>query len=188
MRVLVACEESGTVCEQLLLLGHDAWSCDLEKSRKNVPHLQCDVRDVLDRGWDGMIAHPVCTYLAVSRNRWQAGCEAQIAAALEFVFLLRDAPIEKIAIEQPKSRLSSLWRKPDQIIHPWQFGHMENKMSCLWLKNLPKLQPTKIVPAAFDFCHRDSPSGNRARRRSETLGGIAKAMSYQWFGETNGNT
>lgn len=182
MKLLVACEESGTICEQLLLLGHDAWSCDLQPSRKKVPHIQRDVREILGDGWDGMIAHPVCTFLAVSRNRWPVSA-AQLQEALAFIYCFRDAPIEKIAIEQPKSKLSGYWRKPDQIIHPWQFGHMEKKMSCLWLKNLPQLVPTKIVPAAFSFCHNAGPGKTRARYRSETLGGIAKAMAYQWFGE-----
>ena len=139
MKILIACEYSGTVREAFSKLGHDAWSCDILETEIPGNHLQCDVREILDDGWDMMIAHPPCTHLAVSGARWFKDKKVEQAEALEFVRLLLNAPIERIALENPISIISSHIRKPDQIIQPWQFGHGETKATCLWLKNLPKL-------------------------------------------------
>jgi site-specific DNA-cytosine methylase len=150
MRVLVACEFSGIVRDAFLARGHDAWSCDLLPTESPISdrHFQADIRDVLrtvSGYFELMIAHPPCTHLAVSGARWFKDKLPEQSAALEFVRMLMDYSIPRIAIENPVSIISSRIRKPDQIIQPWQFGHCETKTTCLWLKNLPKLQPTKIV-------------------------------------------
>jgi hypothetical protein len=145
MRVLVACEFSGVVRDAFALRGHYAMSCDLLTSETPGLHYMGDVLEILNDGWDIMIAHPPCTHLAVSGARWFADKQAEQAEALAFVRLLLDAPIPRICLENPVSIISSRIRKPDQIIQPWQFGHGETKTTCLWLKNLPKLQPTAIV-------------------------------------------
>lgn len=145
MRVLVACEFSGIVRDAFIAAGHDAISCDLLPSERPGPHHQGDVRDLLGDGFDLMIAHPPCTHLAVSGARWFAEKRAEQAEALEFVRLLLDAPIPRIALENPVSIISSRIRKPSQVIQPWMFGHPETKATCLWLKGLPKLEPTDIV-------------------------------------------
>lgn len=152
MRVLVACEFSGVVREAFRELGHDSWSCDLLPSEIDGQHIQGDVSQVLDHGWDLMIAHPPCTHLAVSGARYFAQKQEQQKEALAFVRLLMNAPIERIAVENPISIISSRIRKPDQIIQPWQFGHEESKSTCLWLKNLPKLIPTNIKSAPLYGC------------------------------------
>lgn len=181
MNILVACEYSGTVREAFRKLGHFAWSCDILPSDDNSPdHLQCDVRNVLDRGWDLMIAHPPCTHLAVSGARWFKDKQQEQKEALEFVELLMNAPIKQIAIENPISIISSRIRKPDQIIQPWMFGHGETKATCLWLKNLPKLQPTNIVEGREARIHKLPPSPDRWKIRSKTYQGIADAMAQQW--------
>ena len=180
MRVLVACECSGVVRRAFRALGHAAFSCDIVPADDNGEHFQCDVLDVLNDGWDLMIAHPPCTHLAVSGARWFKNKEREQAMALAFVNLLMDAPIPKIAIENPVSILSSHIRKPDQIIQPWQFGHGETKATCLWLKNLPKLTPTNIVEGRDNRIHRMSPRSDRAKLRSQTYAGIAQAMAEQW--------
>ena len=145
MRVLVACEFSGTVREAFAARGHDAWSCDILPTDVHGKHLQCDVAEVLDDGWDMLIAHPPCTHLAVSGARWFGEKVEEQADALNFVRLLMAAPIPRIAIENPVSIISSRIRKCDQVIQPWQFGHGEMKTTCLWLKNLPRLRPTDVV-------------------------------------------
>ncbi len=146
MRVLVACEFSGIVRDAFRERGHDAFSCDLLETEGDQEfHLQCDVLDVLDMEWDLMIAHPPCTHLAVSGARWFHEKRVEQAEALEFVRALMAAPIPRICIENPVSIISSKIRKPDQIIQPWMFGHGETKTTCLWTKNLPKLEPTDIV-------------------------------------------
>lgn len=145
MKILVACEFSGVVRDAFIAAGHDAMSCDLLPTERPGPHYRGDVRDILDDGWDLMVGHPPCTDLAVSGARWFASKGNRPAEALEFVRLLMDAPIARIAIENPVSIISSRIRKPDQIIQPWQYGHGETKTTCLWLKNLPKLEPTDIV-------------------------------------------
>lgn len=180
MKVLVACEYSGKVRDAFLALGHDAMSCDLLPTDVPGPHYQGDVRDVLGDGWDLMIAHPPCTHLAVSGSRWFKDKQQEQAEALNFVRLLMDAPINKIAIENPISVISSKIRKPDQIVQPWMFGHGETKATCFWLKNLPCLVPTNIVPGREARVHKMAPGPDRWKKRSETYTGIANAMARQW--------
>ena len=162
--------------------GHDAISCDLLWTDSPGPHFQGDVRDILYDGWDLMIAHPPCTHLAVSGARWFKDKQEEQRHALEFVRLLLDAPIHRIALENPISIISSRIRKPTQIIQPWMFGHGETKATCLWLKNLPLLQPTNIVDGREARIHRLPPSADRWKIRSETYQGIADAMADQWGG------
>lgn len=180
MKILIACEYSGTVREAFSKLGHDAWSCDILETEIPGNHLQCDVREILRDGWDMMIAHPPCTHLAVSGARWFKDKKVEQAEALEFVRLLLNAPIERIALENPISIISSHIRKPDQIIQPWQFGHGETKATCLWLQNLPKLQPTNIVEGREQRIWKMPPGENRWKERSRTFEGIAQAMANQW--------
>lgn len=180
MKILIACEYSGTVREAFSKLGHDAWSCDILETETPGNHLQCDVREILGDGWDMMIAHPPCTHLAVSGARWFKDKKVEQAEALEFVRLLLDAPIERIALENPISIISSQIRKPDQIIQPWQFGHGETKATCLWLQNLPKLQPTNIVEGREQRIWKIPPGPDRWKERSRTFEGIAQAMANQW--------
>ena len=145
MKVLIACEFSGIVRDAFIAKGHDAMSCDLLPTEKPGPHYQGDVLEILNDGWDMMIAHPPCTHLATSGARWFKDKIKEQKEALEFVQLLMDAPVNRIAIENPISIISSRIRKPDQIIQPWMFGEQYQKTTCLWLKNLPKLVPTNIV-------------------------------------------
>ncbi len=180
MKVLVACEFSGAVRDAFTALGHDATSCDLLPSETPGKHYQGDVFDVYGDGWDLMIAHPPCTHLAVSGARWFKDKRKEQAEALAFVTELMDAPIPRIALENPISIISSKIRKPDQIIQPWQFGQGETKATCLWLKNLPKLTPTEIVEGRHAKVHLMSPGPNRWRERSRTVPGIARAMAEQW--------
>ncbi len=182
-RVLVACEFSGVVRDAFRAAGHDAWSCDLEFSETpTVNHYREPIQNVLARPghWDLMIAHPPCTHLAVSGARWFKDKQVEQAEALDFVRLLLNAPIERIALENPVSIISSRIRKPDQIIQPWMFGHGEVKATCLWLKNLPLLQSTDIVEGRSPRVHYASPGPDRWKERSRTLPGIAKAMAEQW--------
>ena len=181
MRVLVACEFSGVVRDAFIRRGHDAWSCDMLPSESNLgPHITGDVSAVLDDRWDLMIAHPPCTHLAVSGARWFKEKQTEQAEALAFVRLLLDAPIERIALENPVSIISSRIRKPDQIIQPWMFGHGETKATCLWLKNLPKLTPTNVVDGREARVHRMPPGPDRWKERSRTFAGIGEAMAEQW--------
>lgn len=182
MRVLVACEYSGRVRDAFIAQGHDAMSCDLLPTDVPGPHHQGNIFDVIDDGWDLMIAHPPCTHLAVSGARHFAAKKASGVQdeALQFVAALLNAPIEMIALENPISIISSRIRKPDQIIQPWQFGHGETKATCLWLKNLPPLVPTNIVDGREAKVHRMSPGPNRWKERSRTYQGIATAMAQQW--------
>lgn len=180
MRVLVACEYSGAVRDAFRARGHDAMSCDLLPTDVPGPHYQGDVRDVLDDGWDLMVAHPPCTHLAVSGARWFKDKQVEQAEALAFVRLLLAAPVARIALENPVSIISSRVRKPDQVIQPWQFGHGETKATCLWLKNLPLLTPTDIVDGREARVHRMAPSPTRWKERSKTYAGIAAAMADQW--------
>jgi hypothetical protein len=180
MRVLVACEYSGRVRDAFLALGHDAMSCDLLPTDVEGPHHMGDVTELLHMGWDLMIAHPPCTHLAVSGSRWFKDKVKEQAEALVFVQTLMDAPIPKIAIENPVSVISSRIRKPDQIIQPWQFGHGETKATCLWLKGLPKLTPTNVVEGREARVHRMPPGPNRWKERSRTFEGVALAMADQW--------
>ena len=180
MKLLVACEYSGVVRDAFRARGHDAVSCDLLETDVPGPHYQCDVRSVLGFGWDLMIAHPPCTHLAVSGPRWWKDKQVEQQEALDFVRLLLDAPIEKIALENPISKISTAIRKPDQIIQPWQYGHGETKATCLWLKNLPLLTPTDIVEGREARVHNLPPTADRWKLRSTTLKGIAQAMAEQW--------
>jgi hypothetical protein len=195
MKVLIACEYSGVVRDAFVAAGHEAMSCDLLPTESPGLHYQSDVREILSIGWDLMIAHPPCTYLSVSGMHWtKRGLrDPQLTEdALAFVQLLLDAPIDRIALENPISVISSRIRKPDQIINPWEFGHDASKKTCLWLKNLPKLVPTQIIePRIINGKQRwanqtDSgqnrlgPSEDRWKIRSETYPGIAKAMADQW--------
>ena len=186
MRVLVACEFSGTVRDAFIARGHDAMSCDLLPTETDGPHYQGDVRDVLDYPWDLMIAHPPCTDLSVSGARHFAAkrMDGRQQAGVAFALMLAKADIPRIAIENPVSVLSSLWRKPDQIVHPWQFGHGETKATCLWLKGLPLLTPSEIVEGRSARIHRMPPSADRWKERSRTFAGIANAMAAQWGAET----
>lgn len=188
MRVLVACEYSGRVREAFRAKGHDAWSCDLLPSEDDSPnHIIGDVLHYLTgfgwrQSWDLMIAHPPCTDLAVSGARHFPAkiADGRQQASLAFVQALMDAPVDRIALENPISIISSRIRKPDQIIQPWQFGHGETKATCLWLKNLPKLTPTDIVEGREAKVHRMAPGPNRWKERSRTYQGIANAMAEQW--------
>lgn len=180
MKLLVACEFSGIVREAFKAKGHDAWSCDLLPTEIPGQHYECDVMEVINDNWDLMIAHPPCTHLAVSGARWFKNKQEEQKWALEFVKCLMDAPIPKIAIENPISIISSKIRKPDQIIQPWQFGHGETKATCLWLKNLPKLESTDVVDGRIPKVHWESPGPDRAKNRSRTYPGIANAMADQW--------
>lgn len=186
MRVLVACEYSGRVREAFRKLGHDAWSCDLLPAEDGSEHhIQGDVIPVLDDGWDLLIAHPPCTHLAVSGARHFARKRetGEQQEAIDFFMRFANAPIERVAIENPVCIMSSHWRKPDQIIQPWQFGHGETKATCLWLKGLPKLEPTKVVEGREARIHRMPPSKDRWKERSRTYQGIADAMALQWGGD-----
>lgn len=185
MKILIACEYSGIVRESFTKLGHDAYSCDLLETEIPGKHYKGDVMDIIDDGWDLMIAHPPCTHLAVSGARWFKDKKNEQLEALKFVRLLMEAPVKMIAIENPISIISSKIRKPDQIIQPWQFGHGETKSTCLWLKNLPKLMPTNIVEGREQRIWKMPPGENRWKERSRTFPGIAQAMAEQWGGLLN---
>lgn len=181
MRVLVACEFSGIVRDAFAARGHDAWSCDLLPTERPGQHRQMGVISMsLYHGWDLMIAHPPCTHLAVSGARWFKDKREEQQHAIEFFMALVTAPIDRIAVENPISIMSTHYRKPDQIIQPWQFGHGETKATCLWLKGLPLLKPTDVVAGREHRIHRMPPGPNRARERSRTYQGIADAMAEQW--------
>ena len=183
MKVLVACEYSGRVRDAFRRYGHDAWSCDLLECEADPQHhYQCPVEEIIDQGWDLMVAHPPCTYLAVSGMHWTKNGhrDPQLTEdALAFVQLLMDSPIQRWCIENPVSIISTRIRKADQTIHPWQHGHGETKATCLWLKNLPLLRPTNVVegrePVVWKMSGKD-----RWKNRSRTYPGIAAAMGQQW--------
>jgi site-specific DNA-cytosine methylase len=199
LRVLVACEYSGTVRDAFAALGHDATSCDLLPTDSPGKHHQGDVRELLRQRWDLMVAHPPCTYLTRAGLRWLYHPDdkhlptserrrhpnypnrlVDQEAALEFVRFLMDADIPRIAIENPVSIISSRIRKPDQVIQPWMFGHGEVKATALWLKGLPKLTPTNAVEGREQRIHRLAPGPLRWKERSKTFPGIAAAMASQW--------
>jgi len=194
MKVLVACEFSGTVRRAFAALGHYVVSCDLlpaDDGAKWPDHRQHDVRQLLNGPWDLMIAHPPCTHLAVSGARWFPNKQAEQGAALEFIRELMDAPIERICIENPISVISTKIRKPDQIVQPHHFGDPSFKATCLWLKNLPPLEWTNPLPiplrgtpewTAWNKVHRMPPSPTRGKERSRFPEGIARAMAEQWGG------
>ena len=194
MKVLIACEYSGIVRDAFSAKGHDAWSCDILPTESLGNHFQGDVLEHLDKGWDLMIAHPPCTHLAVSGARWFTEGKKPWSLqeeALDFVRKLLAAPIDKIALENPVSVISTKIRKPNQIIQPFEYGHDVTKRTCLWLKNLPNLKPTKIVKPdivlvngkKMSRMHYESfklPSKERSKVRSKFYTGIAEAMADQW--------
>lgn len=203
MKVLVACERSGIVRDAFLNKGHDAWSCDLLPSESpNKQHFEADITKVLaqtSHHWNLLIAFPPCNHLCISGARWFKGKQKLQDEALQFIKFLMNAPINKICIENPVGVISSKIKKPTQIIEPWQFGHEETKKTCLWLKNLPRLIPTKIMGIepqrklilTVENARRDKnltasgqnklgPSNNRAYLRAKTYTGIAEAMAEQW--------
>lgn len=207
MRILVACEESQAVTIELRKLGHEAYSCDLLPCSGGHPewHLQCDVFTVIDNGWDMMIAHPECTRLTVTANKWYKPEYAHRfptihedrEEAVNFFMRLANANIPKIAIENPSGIMSTRWRKPDQIIQPYHFGDTERKSTCLWLKGLPKLEHTNVVEPEIIY-HKSGrtdgklhfetmklPKEERRKARSVTFPGIAKAIAEQWAGKLN---
>lgn len=190
MKVLIACEYSGTVRDAFTALGHDATSCDLLPTDSPGRHYQGNVMDIIHDGWDLMVCHPPCTHLAVSGARWFHKKQTEQQEALDFVRKLLDAPIGKICLENPVSIISSKIRKPDQIIQPYMFGHEATKTTCLWLKNLPPLTPTNIVGKGERHITKGGrslpkwynlpPSDDRWKIRSATFKGIAEAMASQW--------
>jgi hypothetical protein len=182
MKILIACEYSGTVRDAFIRAGHDAMSCDILPTDQPGPHYQGDVMDILGKDWDMLIAHPPCTHLAVSGARHFARKResGEQQAAIDFFMSLANSGIEKIAIENPICIMSTVWRKPDQIIQPWQYGHGETKATCLWLENLPPLTPTNIVDGREARIHKMPPSADRWKLRSKTYQGIADAMADQW--------
>ena len=195
MKILIACEESQVVCKAFRKRGHEAYSCDMQSCSGGQPrwHIQGDVLDYLCAGWDMMIAHPPCTYLTVSANKWYKDQPERKSGALvgqsrrdareeaiRFVMELSNAPIKKKAIENPIGIMSSRFRKPDQIIQPWQFGHGETKATCLWLDGLAKLIPSNIVEGREQRLHKLPPSADRSKLRSKTFPGIAEAMAELW--------
>jgi hypothetical protein len=186
VRVLIGCEESGVVRDAFLALGHEAMSCDLEPTRSPGPHYQGDVFDVIDYPWDLAILHPPCTHTSVSgaKHFAEKRMDGRQQAAVSFFMALvrRSAHIPMVCLEQPVSIISTLYRKPDQTIQPWMFGHGETKATCLWLKGLPLLTPTDIVEGREARIHKMAPGPNRARERSATYAGIANAMASQWGG------
>ena len=187
MKVLVGCECSGVVREAFRALGHDAWSCDIESADDNSPyHLRCDLFEVIGQAWDLGIFHPPCTHIAVSGARWfkQKIADGRQQQGIDFFMrVVRESEhIPRVGFENPVCVMSRLWRKPDQIIQPWQYGHGETKTTCLWLRNLPNLTPTHVVDAREHRIHRLPPTIDRAKIRSRTYEGIASAMAAQWGG------
>jgi len=203
MKILIACEESQTVCKAFREKGHEAYSCDILPCSGGHPewHIKGDVLEQLDKGWDMMIAHPPCTYLTITGNRWfnieKYGEKAikrfkDREEAVDFFMKIANAPIEKICIENPLGIVSTRWRKPDQIIQPYQFGHSEAKKTCLWLKGLKTLTHTKIVEPEYTTYKSGKrmatwyaeawklPKEKRTILRSKTFQGIANAMAKQW--------
>lgn len=195
MKILVACEESQAVTIELRKLGHEAYSCDIIPCSGGHPewHIQVDALELLKIRWDMIIAFPPCTDLSVSGARYFAEkrADGRQQKSIDFFMKFANADCTRIAIENPVGIMSTVWRKPDQIIQPWQFGHGETKATCLWLKGLPLLQPTKIVEGREQRVWKMPPSADRAKQRSKTYPGIARAMAEQWAGpikrsETNG--
>lgn len=182
MKALVACEYSGRVRNELTQLGWNAISCDMLPTEIAGKHYHGDVRNILYKDWDLIIAFPPCTHLASSgaRHFKEKIADGRQQEAIDFFMLFANHPCEHIAIENPVGIMSTKWRKPDQIIQPWQFGHGETKATCLWLKGLPNLVPTSIVEGREQRIWRMPPGSDRAKERSKTYAGIAKAMAEQW--------
>ena len=187
MKILVACEESQAVTIELRRLGHEAYSCDIKPCSGGHPewHLQVDALELLKMKWDMILAFPPCTHLAVSGARYfeQKRKDGRQQAAIDFFMRFANADCPKIAIENPVGIMSTVWKKPDQIIQPWQFGHGETKKTCLWLKGLPPLIPTEIVEGREQRIWKMPPSEDRAKNRAKTFPGIARAMAEQWAGD-----
>ena len=187
MKILVACEESQAVTIEMRRLGHEAYSCDIEPCSGGHPewHLQVDALELLKMKWDMILAFPPCTHLAVSGARYfeQKRKDGRQQAGIDFFMRFANADCPKIAIENPVGIMSSVWRKPDQIIQPWQFGHGETKKTCLWLKGIPLLVPTNIVDGREQRIWKMPPSEDRAKNRAKTFPGIARAMAEQWAGD-----
>lgn len=180
MKVLVACEVSGRVRDAFRKRGHDAYSCDILPSPDDNPfHIHDDVLHHVHLGWDLIIAHPPCTYLTVAGNRWYSDKPELYLEAADFAMSFFEYA-DKVCVENPVGRLSTLWRKPDQYIQPWMFGHGETKKTGLWLKKLPPLKPTKIVEGREQRIWKMAPSEDRAYLRSLTYQGVADAMAEQW--------
>jgi hypothetical protein len=188
MKVLIACEFSGTVRDAFIRHGHDAVSCDLLPSETLGPHIQGDVLKALGDGWDLVIAHPPCTHLASSGARWfsEKQKDGRQRGGVDFFMEFVNCPVPRVAIENPVGIMSTLFRKPDQIIQPWQYGHGETKKTCLWLRGLLHLRPTNVVDGREPRIHKMSPSPDRWKQRSITCSGIAEAMASQW-GRQNGH-
>lgn len=186
MKVLVACEESQEVCKAFRELGHEAYSCDIQPCSGGHPewHIQCDAIELLKIKWDLIIAHPPCTDLSSSGARWfkEKQKDGRQQRSIEFFMEFTNANCPRVAIENPVGIMSTIWRKPDQIIQPWQFGHGETKATCLWLKGLTPLKPTNIVDGREQRVWKMPPGKDRAKLRSKTYPGIAKAMAEQWGG------
>lgn len=182
MRVLAACEWSGAVRSAFDFLGWESFSCDLIDTELTIggTHIKGDVKNILEDDWDLIVAFPPCTYLCSSGARWWESRRTEQQQAIKFVMDIWNCNCDRIAIENPIGILSTAWRKPDQIIQPWQFGHGEVKTTCLWLKNLPPLRPTSIVEKREQKCWRMSPSVDRSKERGRTYAGIAWAMATQW--------
>jgi hypothetical protein len=193
MKILIACEYSGVVRDAFIKRGHDAMSCDILPTDAPGPHYQGDVMDIINDGWDLMIAHPPCTHLAVSGAKHFAKkrADGRQQQGIDFFMSLANAPIDRYAIENPVCIMSTIWRKPDQIIQPYQFGHTSRKTTCLWLKGLPDLIPTQIVEPELYVCKNGktfskdymvalSAGEKRGHLRSKTYQGIADAMAQQW--------
>jgi len=184
VKVLIACEYSGTVRDAFIRGGHNAMSCDLLPTESPGPHYQGDLFDVINYPWDLAIFHPPCTHLSVSGSKFFAEKKQdgrqQAAVSFFMRIVMESAHIQRTAIENPICIMSSLYRKPDQIIQPWQFGHGETKSTCLWLKGLSLLTPTNIVEGREARIHRMPPSPDRWKERSKTFSGVAEAMATQW--------
>lgn len=184
IRVLVACEESQVVCKAFRSRGFEAYSCDLQDCSGGHPewHIKVDALELIKMEWDLIIAHPPCTDLAVSGARWfkEKQADGRQKQSIDFFMKFINADCPRIAVENPVSIMSSIYRKPDQIIQPWQFGHGEVKTTCLWLKGLPKLIPTNIVEGREQKCWKMAPGPDRAKKRSRTYEGIGHAMAAQW--------
>lgn len=190
-KILIACEESQAVCKAFRARGHNTFSCDIQPESGGYPgwHIEGDVLPILTEDWDMVIAFPPCTDLAVSGAKWFMDKRADGRQQASVEFFLKFTQIDHVpmvAIENPIGIMSTHYRKPDQIIQPWQFGHGETKATCLWLKGLPKLTPTRIVEGREGRIWKMPPSQDRARLRSKTYQGIADAMAVQWEMAANG--
>lgn len=179
-RVLVGCEFSGAVRDAFIAEGHDAWSCDLLPTEVPGPHIQGDIFEAFQQDWDLFIGFPPCTHLCVSGARWFKDKTMEQAAAVQFFLALANAPFAQVAIENPIGIMSRIFRKPDQIIQPWHFGHGETKATCFWLRGLPLLKMTRLGEALEQRVHNEPPGPERWRNRSRTFPGIAEAMAKQW--------